>query len=215
MSRVLAFFRLRFEALSRRERWIVAVGLVALVLGLSDRAFLQPLELRASELAAQRELFAERAQALAEAQALLARQLGGDADAPGPTGQLRAAIDAVDARIAARAALFVSPRDMMQLLGALLEEQPGVHVENIAALEPVELAGAEGDGPDGPKIYRHGLQVDLEASYADTLAFLTRLEQLPWAIFWERLEYEVIEYPRARVQLLVHTLSTAEQWRDA
>ena len=36
------------------------------------------------------------------------------------------------------------------------------------------------------------------------------LEALPWHLFWDRLEYRVIEHPRARVGIEVYTLSTRE-----
>ena len=36
--------------------------------------------------------------------------------------------------------------------------------------------------------------------------------QLPWSFFWDRLDYTVTEFPKARAVIVVNTLSTREGW---
>ena len=37
--------------------------------------------------------------------------------------------------------------------------------------------------------------------------YLQAIEKLEWKIFWDKLEYKVIQYPKAEITLIIHTLS--------
>ena len=63
------------------------------------------------------------------------------------------------------------------------------------------------DAADLPHIYRHGVQLRLEGSYFDVLAYVTDLEQSGWQFRWRSLDYRVTDYPRAVVDLHLETLS--------
>jgi MSHA biogenesis protein MshJ len=72
-------------------------------------------------------------------------------------------------------------------------------------------AAAQGKGP-AEALYRQGMELTLSGSYADMLDYVAQIEQLPWKIFWGRLEMKVDEYPRARLVLNVYTLSLDKTW---
>jgi MSHA biogenesis protein MshJ len=63
-----------------------------------------------------------------------------------------------------------------------------------------------------PKIYRHGLRLELEGSYSDTLDYIKRLEGLPWGLAWEALDIHMQSYPKAHIILHLYTLSLKEEW---
>jgi MSHA biogenesis protein MshJ len=54
--------------------------------------------------------------------------------------------------------------------------------------------------------------MEIRGGYLSTLRYLEELEDLPWRFFWKSLNYEVLEYPEARVVLTVETLSLREGW---
>lgn len=56
-------------------------------------------------------------------------------------------------------------------------------------------------------IYQHKLTLQLSGSYFNVLAYLTRLEKLPWHLYWDSLEYKVIKYPEASVIVQLYVLS--------
>jgi len=60
-------------------------------------------------------------------------------------------------------------------------------------------------------IYKHGFEIELEATYASTVAYLKRLDDLPWQLFWQTLEYESTTYPKGKLKIHIYTLSTSKE----
>ncbi len=56
-------------------------------------------------------------------------------------------------------------------------------------------------------VYRYPLAITFSGDYFDTLSYLKKLESMPWRPVWELLEYEVTDYPQAKVTLQIYTLS--------
>jgi MSHA biogenesis protein MshJ len=63
--------------------------------------------------------------------------------------------------------------------------------------------------------YRHGLEIEVEGSYAACLEYLNAIESLPWRLYWQVLELDVIDYPLNRIRIEVGTLSLDEEWIGA
>ncbi len=57
-------------------------------------------------------------------------------------------------------------------------------------------------------VFKHAVVVELVGGYFETQRFITALEDLPWRLYWDSLEYSVTRYPNASVSLQVYTLST-------
>ncbi|MDZ7925157.1 MAG: hypothetical protein U5M23_14145 [Marinagarivorans sp.] len=64
--------------------------------------------------------------------------------------------------------------------------------------------------PQGKKVYKYGIRIVLEGTYFEVLDFLAALESFEWQFYWEGLDYKVINYPRASVELEIYTLSISE-----
>lgn len=56
-------------------------------------------------------------------------------------------------------------------------------------------------------VYQHTLKIEFQDDYFGTIAYLKMLEKLPWYIFWDNLEYKVLQYPKADVIINFHILS--------
>lgn len=134
--------------------------------------------------------------------------------------RLRGELSATNKEIKQAAANLVSPDQMLTLLHSVLADGNGVKVVSAKSLD-VELRqlsepAAEGEEPKvQAAIYVHPFELELEANYQGLYDYLQRLEGLEGVFFWDLLEYQVQEYPKAKVKLRVHTLSSEAGWLGA
>ncbi len=61
-------------------------------------------------------------------------------------------------------------------------------------------------------LYEHATIIKLSGGYQQLYQYLTALENSEWELFWDRLEYNVTEYPYAEITIRVHTISADEHW---
>ncbi|MEH6448581.1 MAG: hypothetical protein V7765_07915 [Oleispira sp.] len=59
-------------------------------------------------------------------------------------------------------------------------------------------------------IYQHAFEIELEATYGSSIAYLKRLDELPWQLFWQALEYESTQYPKGKLKIRIYTLSMSK-----
>ncbi|MGH1371215.1 MAG: hypothetical protein ACRBBW_04210 [Cellvibrionaceae bacterium] len=57
-------------------------------------------------------------------------------------------------------------------------------------------------------VFKHAVEVQWGGGYFETQRFISALEELPWRLYWDNLNYSVTDYPNANVSLQVYTLST-------
>jgi MSHA biogenesis protein MshJ len=78
---------------------------------------------------------------------------------------------------------------------------------------PVESADANATvAKDSPELFKHGVKISFEGSFFDTHEFLIAAEQLGWKLHWQEILFEVDEYPRAKVDIEIFTLSTSKAY---
>lgn len=211
MTATLSQLAARFDALSRRERVVVATALgLAIVMSwfllwaeqtLDEHARLSgerdSLQLQLAglddQLASQRDL---RHDAAASAQQRLE--------------QIRKRSADVQTKIDDYAAELISPTEMARLLEKVLERRDALRLKRLANLGAEDLL--PDDVPGDQRLYRHRFEMELEGPYLDCLAFLEDLESLPWRLYWQAIEIESEEYPSNRIRIEVATLSLDEEW---
>lgn len=225
----------QFDARSRRERVLMGAAAVALAFMLADALWLTP-ALRQFQAARQAERQATtaleslradgerlRAQSTAEAQARQAE-----------LATWRERVRAADARLREHQAALVAPDQMV----GLLEQMIAGHAVRVRALQtlprtdlladPASAPGATPPAPSAPatqpspsapgtpgaqpSLYRHGVELTLEGSYADLVAWLRAVEALPQRLLWGGVQFKVEQYPKATLTLRLHTLSLEHQW---
>lgn len=104
---------------------------------------------------------------------------------------------------------LISPQLMPQVLQDMLQDMP-LELISLRKL-PTEIEiDSEIEGV--PRVYRHGLHLEFEGSYRDTMDYLQRLEKLPWRFAWEALDIRMQNYPSATIILNLYTLSFEEGW---
>lgn len=129
--------------------------------------------------------------------------------------ELERQLVALDAQLGERAADLIPPREMVRVLKELLGRETELRLERIETLDAIPLHAQDGDDladAAGPRIFEHVLEMDFRGGYLSTLRYLQAIEALPWRFHWDALEYQVEEYPQARVRLRLLSLSTEEGW---
>lgn len=214
----------RYMALSRRERLLVALSLLLVPALLAKMLFADPQWARVRTL--ERSL-ATQGSALADLKiqlATLQRQLGSDPDADkkAELGTLTADRSKLDEQLLQAGSTLVRPEQMNGLLERLLARHSGLRLVSLKTLAPVSVlkpaAPSEGGKAAGKPeqrlfdLYRHDVEIRLEGSYAELQAYLEQLERTPQRLLWERVDYRVIDHPRAEMTLVVFTLSPERTW---
>lgn len=204
----------RIDALSLRERLLVLITALVLIVAVWHSILMQPLELRATETRSELIALENR---IADANSSLEDQImqlaGGGDEQRLRIASLRRRIDEINATLGNHAAELIDPSEMAQVLEGVLKEQSRLTLVRIRNTTP-ELLSADED-PSAVTFYRHGLEIEVEGTYAACLDYLSAIESLPWRLYWQVLELDVIDYPLNRIRIEVGTLSLDEEWIGA
>jgi len=134
------------------------------------------------------------------------------------------------ASLAAMQKGLVTPEQMAPLLQSILRANGRLQLVSLTTLPVTSVGGPPAPPPgaaatvaapvDAPAaapatvglLYRHGVQVTVRGSYLDMIDYMASLEGLPTQLFWGEAQFDVEEYPRARVTLTLYTLSLDSKW---
>lgn len=203
----------RYEALTLRERALIAASAIAVVWLLWDwtahRAIAQRLTAEQSEETSLRERIA--------GEVAVAAQLQKDIEND-PNRKLAEEERALTERVAGLGAQleslvggFVEPSTMPLLLEDVVTRHNGVTLTRVASL-PVEPVRQQESGEIVPGLYRHAMRVELRGGYFPIRDYLRELEDAPWRFSWRSLNYHVEQFPNAIVVLDIETMSREKNW---
>ena len=208
VARMLA----RFDALSLRERALVGSAcLIGMVLLWFATVF-DPVSTRQRTLSAELSTLQQSIQVTTQSIEETA-----DADptliAQREETRLKAQLAEINTQLAAKSAGLIPPERMVQVIHDVLSRQHGVtlvslHNSPVTTLVPEAADHAAAAG--GP--YVHPVEIVVEGTYLDVLAYLHALESLEWRFYWRLLELESTAYPRNRVRIELSTLSLDKDW---
>ena len=223
----------RFDALTLRERGLVALAVVAVLVVLWQALLIGPLDGERQRTNAAIAKQRQQVQALdMQAQALIERQRQNpDRANRQRNAQLRAQMAKLDAQLRAKMHGLIAPAQMAKVLEQVLTRKTDLklyRVQSLAAQPLLTVAqrtgpakgakahGAASERPGGGSgqvgVYRHGLVIEFRGSYLSTLKYLHELDKLPWQFYWDSVELDVKHYPEAKVTITVHTLSLDKDW---
>lgn len=207
-------FSARIDAMSLRERIFVFAAVVVVALFLVQTFLIDPGQLRAHN-ARDRLLGAESAlQQIEQQRVQLVHRVGHDPDrtAREALAVQEARLTELNAELETRERSLVPPARMYQVLKDVVRGQGGVRVIGFKTLspQPVSLPDAAEGAPPG--FYRHGFELTVSGRYVDLVAYLARLEALPWRLSWSEATLNAAGRPDLTLVLTVHTLSLEEAW---
>lgn len=202
----------RLSEMSPRERILLFAAAFIVVIAAIQWLLLDPIQLRIQQAR-------DRLQAAEQSLADIARQQSMQGAAPDPDASLRAQLTALEARLAglnaelaARERTLVPPERMREVLRQMVQGVGSLRVVGFKSLpvQPVMLAGATEGTPPG--FYRHGVEITVRGRYDELVAYLERLESLPWRLHWIAARLDASDRPELTLAMTVHTLSLEEAW---
>ena len=232
MNKVLAPYLQKFDALSLRERLMVAAAFVAATFFLVDALLLSAWSRQNAGLKASiGEQSAESGRVSAQLKELQARTAGHpDAQARARIQEIEQKIAAIDATLQSASRQLVPPERMATLLEDLLKRNRRLQLMKMTTLPAAELlereqAGVVGAAPPGAEpppvaagpsgnqnIFKHGVELTLRGNYFDMLEYLAQIEALPWQMYWGKLKLDARDYKRPVLTLTLYTLSLDKAW---
>jgi len=208
------------DARKQEERLVLLLALL-LVLGYAGFILLiEPLQLQRADL--DRRLTVTNTQIIDESnrQAEIRTTYTSDPDTFARTRQseLQAAIVAANTELEEVYGQLIDPREMSLMLTRILQSESSLALVSLSN-KPSELLlttdindETDRDRATKVELFRHGMQMVFEGSYLDTVRYLQSLEALENNFFWESMQYDVQDYPKARITLDIYTLSTQRGW---
>lgn len=200
----------RVDSMQLRERAMLLLAGTAVLFFLIDTFGLQPTFKQQKQEKTTINELEQQLHVLRERSGLLSAHTGKD-----PLlwrVQLQKELSGLENRLQKELGGLLAPDQAIQVLEQVLTQEQGLKLLEVDAvstpLSTMELA--EEANRLTTSIGRYGLQLQLEGSYLAILSYLLALEALPWKFFWESVDFEVIEYPNARVTLDIYTLGLLE-----
>jgi MSHA biogenesis protein MshJ len=215
----------RFAALARREKLLVAVAAVGGSALLGAVLLVEPQTIVGKS--ARRAIEQTKSEtATLEVQLIeLRERLKADPDAArkAELATLQARLQTVLEGIAAQRSTMVPPEHMHLVLETLLQKHPALRLTRLKSLPPVSLldkpaAAKSGEGKVAGReiekfeIYRHGIEVRVEGSYADLYGYLRTLEAHPQRLIWDEAKLEAEHYPTVALTVRLYTLGADKAW---
>lgn len=222
----LARLRRGFDARALRERLLLTGAAVAVVWLLADSLWLSS---ASRDWAAARQRVTSARMALAEMNTELARR-GGQARSDdkalrAEVALLRDRVAEGDVTLRSFGGSLVGPAEMVPILDALLGQVGGLRLKSMQSLPRTEVgaaapaivsAAASGATAVEPAatLFRHGVELAVEGSYADVVAYVSAIEAMPQRVLWGSLQLKVEQHPKVVVTLRLYTLSQDRTWLE-
>jgi MSHA biogenesis protein MshJ len=209
-------FRERFDALAVRERGLIFGAAVVVIFVSWQSLLLEPLLARRRQAEQRLSDVRVHMQALDQAGASVA-------DDPLMAAatrnrSLQGRLTELERELQALAQGYVAPERVTQLLRELLARQQGltlVSLENLpveSLSQTVDAVHTEAIAADDRGPFLHPVEIVVDGDYASIAAYLRSLEQLPWRIYWQRLELTAGRYPQNQVHIIIGALSLSRDW---
>jgi MSHA biogenesis protein MshJ len=208
----------RIDALPVARRVWMFAGAALAVLAVAWNSYIAPLTDRRATL---KSTISQQRQQIEAADQDMEAVLKSSQNDPDAVMRRRLAQVNGDAETAGKALMalqqgLVQPQRIVPLLQQILHGYPGLRVNSLRTLA-VEGLGDAGfhalsTGSPEPILYRHGVQIVVQGSYADLLSYMEALEKLRPRLIWGSAELSAIKYPESGLTLTVYTLSLDETW---
>ncbi|HEV7913711.1 MAG TPA: type II secretion system protein GspM [Albitalea sp.] len=219
----------RYTALARRERGLLMAAALVLIVGLGSLFLIEPALKQRAQL--QRQVTQQRADLAAlqpQVIALQQRQRNPDAATRAQLEALRQQMQLADGEFQQLQRALVSPQDMGRLLEGLLQSHRGLQLiglRNVPVMSVAELLSTPAAAASQPAaakdpakdnrdawLYRHGVEITVQGSYADMLGYVDALERLPRRVYWGELKIDAQKWPASQMTVTVYTISLEKTW---
>lgn len=221
------------DARNLRERVLISAMVAAVLVALLNVLLIDPLRTKQANLVRQVAQDEGKIAAIhAQMQALIqASNIDPNAVSRARLPLLKQQLAQMDETLRGMQKGLVPPDRMAALLGDILRHEGQLQLvslktlpassiiesmepkaDSVAAQPEAKKAGAALAVPDGPLVYKHGVELVVKGNYSSLLHYLARLESSPWQMFWGKAELRVEGYPTGTLFLTLYTLSLDKAW---
>ena len=213
----------RYDALALRERWLIAVAVLAAIGVIGYSGVIDPAlkRARAAELRAleqQTQLASLRSRG-SDVRATLESR---DTAALSELASLKKQLSELSGRLAIMERTLVPPQRMAGLLEDMIG-RTGLTLISLRTLPVVALEVGKARADDVLKsaskpsagsagLFKHGIEIKLEGSYRELVLYLERLEQSKLKLLWSSVTLSAEKHPKLVLTLTVYTLSLDRTW---
>ncbi|MDH5190949.1 MAG: type II secretion system protein M [Gammaproteobacteria bacterium] len=209
----------RIDAFNQRERIMLLAAVIVCIYVIWDSVLLRPLEEDKKSAMSEIQSLNNQVSGLEIQINSIMQQNKVDPDKANKSAleKLKQDISVIDDKLKNATLGLITPRQMPKVLEDVLHKSKNiklVRMESIPAvslIEPKESNTVQ-SASESAGIFRHGLLMEIEGGYLDTLAFLQSLEKLEWKLYWDAIEFKTEKYPTAKVIIKVYTLSLDKGW---
>jgi len=204
----------RIDALSLRERVLVLLAALALIAVLWDGLLMRPIDRSRARIEPEVRSLRAEVERLDHAITELADQRGRDPNATlvAQVQQERGGIADLDRQLGGLTSGLIAPEQMVQVLDQVLDRTKPLRLIALRSLPAEPLASLVPGEVLPSQVFRHGVEIELDGTYLDLVAYLRALDQLQWRFYWQTLELDVTDHPHLRVKLTAYTLGEEEAW---
>ncbi len=208
----------KIDSLTLRERTIVFVTTAGLVICAVFFFFLNPTYAKQkttlTTMSQQRDVLAGVEAEIA--QTMLAHTVDPDAADRARLQQVRVEAQTLSSALMAMQQGMVPPERMTGLLERILRAHRSLRLTALRTLPeevPAVAAPKPGEAAAPPQLlHRHGVELVLQGSYPDMVAYMAALEGMQGQIFWGSATMKVDTHPNATLTLVVYTISLDKKW---
>ena len=216
MNKQLKQYGERFDALTMRERGIIAFSIITVIGFLWWSYYAEPMMQRIDNRQGENQRIGSEIENTRVVVNSIRQRIaaGVHQEKEGQLARLIEDLSAVEEQLRVTTIELVDPEKMFQLMNQLVYQDSKLQLLSLkrrevrAALPPLDP-----EQPDEePGIYRHVLELRFAGKYLDILRYMQSMEALDWKLLWDEIEIVSDEHPRVVVKVVMSTLSTRKEW---
>jgi len=193
---------------SPRIRFLILIASVVVIFALWHFLFRVPLDTKEAKLVVQERTVHTQLKVLEDEAELIVAE----AEKPQLQAQkhkeLQQEITKLETNLGIFSEQMVVETKLIDMFKDLLAKERGLTWVGFNTLPSKPLDPSEGMVVvGGGTMFEHGLEIAFRGNYFDTLDYLKQLEKAGYQIFWNSLDYEVLNYPEAKITLSISVLS--------
>lgn len=123
--------------------------------------------------------------------------------------KLKRQVDLQEEKINQITTALIQPERMTQVFKGMLKENK-LSFESLKNT-PAKLIEVNKDDAENQILFQHGLSLNMQGKFLNGLSYVRNLEEQDWQLYWDELQFKIIEYPVGELKIKVHTLSTSNK----
>ena len=210
MKDKLEFIEEKVNALEVRERVIVCVTVIILMVGLFDQLWFSPYLENISALKKEHKESVKSGQDFRNTLVILEGEISRD-----PNQTIRKEISLaekeakkMDEVLTQSSVGLISPERMLPVLGEVVGKSSGLRLIEMLNIPPERL-NANKD-VEQVTLFKHGLELHFSGSFENAREYVRRLENMREKVYLDEVSFQLSEYPNGEFVLKAHTLSVYE-----